>query len=263
VERYASMSGQDALDLFTAHLDPTFREAFEQVRRQRAAEGSVMTWEQAKTEFLALTGEVYERTAEQMLWSFVTGQVKQSATQTIAQYRTRFDINVRIAECITPRLAAAYYVYGLRPDLRARCMGDASGRPFTTVDAAHTYALKEERKMEQERQVGSKANASTSVAVVQEMHPRKKSKSNNGKAANHHSSGAGGAQAHAGRDTNGRGRGHGHHGGRGNGARTSGPSTDSGAGPSQPRVRIANWNLRCSLCKGRGHDETKCPSQRE
>jgi hypothetical protein len=169
VERYASMSGQDALDLFTAHLDPAFREAFEQVRRQRAAEGSVMTWEQAKTEFLALTGEVYERTAEQMLWSLVTGQVKQSATQTIAHYRTRFDINVHIAECITPRLAAAYYVYGSRPDLRARCMGDASGRPFTTVDAAHT--------LQKSVRWSRSANASTSVAVVQEMHPRKKSKS--------------------------------------------------------------------------------------
>ena len=64
VERYASMSGQDALDLFTTHLDPTFREAFGQVRRQHAAQVTAMTWEQAKAEFPALTGEVYERTTE-------------------------------------------------------------------------------------------------------------------------------------------------------------------------------------------------------
>jgi uncharacterized membrane protein YgcG len=253
------MSSQDVYQIFLLHLAPNFRETMEQVRKQRASEGTTLTWDQTKAEFLALTGEVYERTAEQMLWSFVTGQIKQSTAQTLAQYRTMFDINVRTAECIAPRLAAMYYVNGLRAELRARCTGDSSGRPFTRVDDAHAYAIKEERKL------ATKATAGSTVAAMQDNNntPRKKSRHDN---TNHNNINKNNPKQNAGGGKR-EGGGRGGRGGRQQGSRGSGGAKRDDPNPSitnsAPSVRIKDWNVRCTVCKGRGHTTDRCPSVRE
>ncbi len=190
VERLATMTSQAVVPLLFAHLGADFGEHVEQVRQQHVAAGREFTWELAQQAFLALTGEVYERTAEQMRLSFVQGSIKQSTSQSLAQYRAYFDTCVRTAGTISPEMAAAFFVAGLKPDLRSRCQGDAMGRVFVSVDAAYTYALKEERKLAQDKPV--KAAPLADAAPMQAARPPFKRGRDDGGPSNARGGGGGG-----------------------------------------------------------------------
>jgi hypothetical protein len=97
IERLASLTSQTATDILFAHMAPDFQDHLEQVSAAHAKEGRAFTYELAKQAFLTLTGDVYERTADQMRLAFAQGSIKQADNQTLAQYRTVFDTNVRTA----------------------------------------------------------------------------------------------------------------------------------------------------------------------
>jgi uncharacterized membrane protein YgcG len=200
--------------------------------------------------------------------SLVGLEVKQTDAHTVTAYRTVFDNARRIAgSAITEPIAVQYFIQGLRPALRKRCLADFVGNPFTSVDAVHKAAAVEERKYALDHTPSKQGGAAPVLAHAQ--HPaqqrpqRKKSRAHQGK-------------PQGGRG-NGGGRGDGYGGGRGSGGRgsgrggqSSGPSTDAPPAVAQgtqsaPQPgsgkHIHNHHLRCWKCHGRGHDSSACPTQ--
>jgi uncharacterized membrane protein YgcG len=257
IERLASMSSQAVIPMLQGHVGSDIREQIEQVSVQYASEGRELTWDDMKKEFLALTGELYERTAEQMRMAFVAGTIKQATGQTVAQYRAHFDASARTAACLSPELGATFFVAGLRPELRSRCQGDSMGRAFASVDAAYTYALKEERKQNDKPKV-----VAAITLPAPDQAPAQYQGHNGGRGGGGH--GRGGGRGGGGRG-GGRGGGQGYHHAPHAYAAPTGKRPAGGDGaptpPKRPRTWVHNHETVCERCRGRGHMRHECPSR--
>jgi hypothetical protein len=184
IERYAAMSMQDASNMLLFLLAPDIREQYEQVRKRYT--GS-MPWDVCRKEFKKMVGELYERTEENVSRAFINNEIKQLSDQSVAKYRTCFENQLRIARAMPEYMAVGYFINGLVPELQIRCLGDANGRSFNTLDDAFQYAQNEERKLRKEQAVQSKLkrNATAMLSddranVPRHMQNRKKRRMHGG-----------------------------------------------------------------------------------
>jgi hypothetical protein len=250
----------NALQLLPRALAVGPRANWEAVCKRYEGKGQVMSWVDAQREFKVMVGDDYVRTEEEATCAFIDGRVKMGAGQSVAQYRTSFEEKLRLAPTITEALAVQYFVRGLEPKLAKHCQGDATGRMFTSLDAAFNYAVMAERI--ERTPTTSVSTDAKAVAVLSD-----------GSHAKQGGRGGRGGRGFIGGRGGGRGRGRAHFnntytghvqkfngrggfaGGRGHGAGRGGASGGrmggGGAGGNWPRPK-------CFICGRVGHKAAAC-----
>ena len=291
IERYAAMSMQDANDLLMSLLAPDIREQYEQVRRRYVG---TMPWDVCRTEFKKMVGDVYERTEESVTRAFIAGEIKQLPEQSVAKYRTYFENQLRIARAMPEYMAVDYFINGLVHELQIRCLGDATGRSFKSLDDVFSFAQNEERKLKREKAVLSKLKRNATALMADDnanlprnMQRRKRRRhdgnqqfnngngngngsynggnhNNNNRGHNFNRGGHNGRGGYGGYNKFRGGRGYNHNNNNNNNNNSSNAVHNQGMN-AMPAVNAmsnaVNATTVCAKCSGFGHTADRCATQ--
>jgi hypothetical protein len=201
------------------------------------------------------------------------GAVRMKHGGKLQTYVMEFRAVIMDAEPILPTDAMFYFKQGMHHELKAECLTDAVGQPFTNLDALITHAFVQEQKLICRHSAPGKLNAQLNnmQGPYQEGSPAKRGRFDRG---GYRGRGRGGSDRWGNDSGNGRGRGYGGRGGRGGfqGSRGSFQGGRGGghyrpSGRTDAEQEVFQFCLSKGLCAGCysqlkpvGHKYNDCPN---
>jgi hypothetical protein len=145
VELYADHDMQDRQLSLQTYLEGMVREGWEMVKRRW--NGVVPPWAEIRVQFKRMVGQQYDVSGDVVRRELVDHKITQKSGQSVTDFRVEFESKLVYVTDISEPMAAAYFVTGLRPALKALCQTDATGKAFATLNDAAEFAVGKEREL--------------------------------------------------------------------------------------------------------------------
>lgn len=145
VECYADYDMQERTRALQLYLEGMVREGWEMVKKRW--NGVQPAWPEVRLQFKRMVGQQYDITADIVRRDMIDHKLTQKGAHSVTDFRVEFESKLVYVNDVSEAMAAAYFVAGLKPSLKALCQTDATGKAFATLNDAAEFAVGKEREL--------------------------------------------------------------------------------------------------------------------